>query len=195
MSTLNAESNNRRIKEKFLNQKGVVIWLTGLSGAGKTTIALALNEKLEQKNFFTQLLDGDELRKGINSNLGFSETDRFENIRRTAEIAKLFVNSGIITICSFISPTHQIRKSTREIIGDSDYFEIFVNTPLDICEARDVKGMYKKVRAGEIKNFTGIDAIYEIPLDSDVEVETNQMSVSECVDRILKQILPRITYS
>jgi len=192
MPTIN-DSVNRKLKEKILNQKGMVIWFTGLSGAGKTTLANALKEELEKKNFFIQVLDGDELRKGINSNLGFSEADRIENIRRTAEIAKLFVNSGLITICSFISPTNQIRKSTKEIIGPENYFEIYVNTPLNICEGRDVKGMYKKARAGEIKNFTGIDSVYEIPLHSNFEINTADASVSKCVDDILKAILPHIS--
>jgi adenylylsulfate kinase len=190
-----SDSDNRKLKEKLLNQKGIVIWLTGLSGAGKTTIALALNDELERKNYFTQVLDGDELRKGINSNLGFSETDRFENIRRTAEIAKLFVNSGIITICSFISPTKQIRSSTKEIIGAENYFEIYVNTPLNVCEERDVKGMYKKARAGEIKNFTGIDSVYEIPIDSNMEINTTNLSVTECVGRILDKVVQYITHT
>ncbi len=193
MST-NNNSENRRIKETLLNQKGIVIWLTGLSGAGKTTIANALNEKLISKNYFTQLLDGDDLRKGINSNLGFSETDRHENIRRATEIAKLFVNSGIITICSFISPTNQIRKSTKEIIGADDYFEIYVNTPLHVCEERDVKGMYKKARLGELKNFTGIDSVYEVPTDAYMEVNTENLTVAESVDLILNRILDHIQF-
>ncbi len=193
MST-NNNSENRKLKETHLNQKGIVIWLTGLSGAGKTTIANALNEKLISKNYFTQLLDGDDLRKGINSNLGFSETDRHENIRRATEIAKLFVNSGIITICSFISPTNQIRKSTKEIIGADDYFEIYVNTPLHVCEERDVKGMYKKARLGELKNFTGIDSVYEVPTDANMEVNTENLTVAESVDLILNRILDHIQF-
>lgn len=192
MSTLH-DPANRRLKEKILKQKGMVIWFTGLSGAGKTTLANALKDTLEQKNFFIQLLDGDELRKGINSNLGFSEADRIENIRRTAEIAKLFVNSGIITICSFISPTNQIRKSTKEIIGAENYFEIYVNTPLNICEERDVKGMYKKARVGELKNFTGIDSVYEIPDDSNMEINTANLTITESVDYLFKGIIPLIS--
>ncbi|MBK6525352.1 MAG: adenylyl-sulfate kinase [Crocinitomicaceae bacterium] len=193
MST-RTDSANRKLKEKILNQRGMVIWFTGLSGAGKTTLAHALKEELEKKNYFIQLLDGDDLRKGINSNLGFSEADRFENIRRTAEIAKLFVNSGIVTICSFISPTNEIRKSTKEIIGSENYFEIYVNTSLKVCEERDVKGMYKKARAGEIKNFTGIDSVFEIPADSNMEINTENLGVSESVDSILKKILPHISF-
>ncbi|MBK9192051.1 MAG: adenylyl-sulfate kinase [Crocinitomicaceae bacterium] len=185
--------SDRNLKELQLNQRGVVIWLTGLSGAGKTTISNALNKKLTEKKYFTQILDGDQLRGGINSNLGFSETDRIENIRRTAEIAKLFVNSGIITICSFISPTNKIRLQTKEIIGANDYFEIFVNAPLHVCEARDVKGMYKKARAGEIKNFTGIDSLYEPPANADLALNTEVLSVNECVEMILEKILTRIS--
>lgn len=187
--------NDRQAKERILNQKGLVIWFTGLSGAGKTTLALALKEALEKNIFFVQMLDGDELRKGINSNLGFSDADRFENIRRTAEIAKLFVNSGIITICSFISPTEQIRKSTKEIIGTDNYFEIYVNTPLNVCEMRDVKGMYKKARSGEIQNFTGINSIYEVPSNPNFQINTDNISVNECVNRILEKIMPLISKS
>lgn len=187
--------NDRQAKESILNQKGLVIWFTGLSGAGKTTLALALKEALEKNIFFVQMLDGDELRKGINSNLGFSDADRFENIRRTAEIAKLFVNNGIITICSFISPTEQIRKSTKEIIGAENYFEIYVNTPLNVCEMRDVKGMYKKARSGEIQNFTGINSIYETPSNPNFQISTDNISVSECLNKILEKIMPLISKS
>jgi adenylylsulfate kinase len=187
--------NDRQAKERILNQKGLVIWFTGLSGAGKTTLALALKEALEKNIFFVQMLDGDELRKGINSNLGFSDADRFENIRRTAEIAKLFVNSGIITICSFISPTEQIRKSTKTIIGADNYFEIYVNTPLNVCEMRDVKGMYKKARSGEIQNFTGINSIYEVPSNPNFQINTDNISVNECVNKILEKIMPLISKS
>ncbi|MFK7776059.1 MAG: adenylyl-sulfate kinase [Saprospiraceae bacterium] len=182
----------RKDREKFLNQKSKVLWLTGLSGSGKSTIAEGLEKKLFKNGFFAQVLDGDNIRTGINSNLGFSLEDREENIRRIAEVAKLFLNSGVITICSFVSPTIGIRKNARTIIGASDFIEIFVNTPLEVCEKRDVKGLYKKARKGEIKGFTGIDAPYEAPPKPTLEILTNQQSIEESVDLIYQYILSRI---
>ena len=153
----------RKDKESFLNQNSKVIWLTGLSGSGKTTIAIELEKELHQMGYLTQVLDGDNVRSGINNNLGFGEDDRLENIRRIAEISKLFVNCGVITINCFVSPTESIRQIARDIIGSDDYLEVFIDTPLEECEKRDVKGLYQKARKGEIKNFTGIDAPFEIP--------------------------------
>ena len=154
----------RKDKELLLQQKSLVIWMTGLSGSGKTTIAIALEQALNKLGHLTQILDGDNVRTGINNNLGFTEEDRTENIRRIAEVSKLFLNCGIITINCFVSPTIAIRKQAKTIIGKANFVEVFVNTPLEICEQRDVKGLYKKARAGEIKNFTGIDAPFEVPL-------------------------------
>lgn len=185
----------REDRERFLNQKCKVLWLTGLSGSGKSTIAEGLEKKFFENGFFAQVLDGDNMRTGINKNLGFSLEDRAENIRRIAEVAKLYLNSGIITICSFVSPTITIRKSAEEIIGTSDFIEIFVNTPLEICEKRDVKGLYKKARKGEIKGFTGIDAPYEAPQNPALEILTNQQTIEESVDLIYQYLLPKIKLS
>jgi adenylylsulfate kinase len=178
----------REDKEKLLNQKGIAIWFTGLSGSGKTTIAIALEKELHAKGFLTQILDGDNIRTGINSNVGFTDTDRIENIRRIAEVTKLFVNSGIITICCFVSPTETIRSIARNIIGKNDFIEIFVNTSLEVCEKRDVKGLYAKARKGEIQNFTGIDAPFEIPSDPRIEIKTNEWNVEQSVRRILEEL-------
>lgn len=178
----------RRDKENLLNQKGVALWFTGLSGSGKTTIAIALEKELHAKGMLTQILDGDNIRTGINNNLGFSDADRTENIRRIAEITKLFVNCGIITICCFVSPTAEIRATAKAIIGEKDFVEIFINTPLNICEKRDVKGLYAKARRGEIKNFTGIDAPFEAPVNPDIEIRTDEWTVEQSVRRILEQL-------
>lgn len=177
---------SRQDKEQLLNQKGVVLWFTGLSGSGKTTIAQHLEEALYQKGYLTQLLDGDNVRTGINNNLGFSEEDRKENIRRIAEVAKLFKECGIITLCCFVSPTIAMRQMAKEIIGEQDFLEIFVNTPLEVCEARDVKGLYKKARAGEIKDFTGIDAPFESPVGADLELRTDELSIGDSVEKCLE---------
>ena len=182
----------REDRELRLNQKAKALWLTGLSGSGKSTIAEALERELYNKGFFAQVLDGDNIRSGINNNLGFSIEDRKENIRRIAEIAKLYVNSGIIAINSFISPTVEIRSYAKAIIGESDFIEIFINTPLEVCETRDVKGLYKKARSGEIKGFTGIDSPYQAPINPDLEVKTENQSVQESVNAILEFILPII---
>lgn len=182
----------RSDKEALLSQRGKVIWFTGLSGSGKTTIAIALERKLGELGYLTQVLDGDNVRMGINNNLGFSEDDRKENIRRIAEVSKLFVNCGIITINCFVSPTVEIRKQARDIIGEDDYIEIFVNTPLEICEQRDVKGLYAKARKGELKNFTGIDAPFEAPVNPAIEIRTNETSVEDAVNIIMEHITPLI---
>jgi len=182
----------RTSKEALLHQKGIVLWFVGLSGSGKSTIAKALERELHQAGKLTMLLDGDNLRTGINNNLGFSEADRKENIRRAAEVAKLFASNGIITICSLISPTEEIRHMAKEIVGN-DYFEVFINCPLEICEQRDVKGLYQKARKGEIKNFTGIDSPFEHPTHPSIEVRTDLKSLDECKDNILRAMTPLIT--
>ena len=180
-------------KEKLLNQKSKVIWFTGLSGSGKTTLATALEKNLYEDGFLTQILDGDNIRSGINNNLGFSPEDRMENVRRIAEVAKLLLNSGVICICAFVSPTEDIRNLVREIVGENDFLEIFMSTPLEVCETRDVKGLYQKARAGEIKNFTGISAPFEIPQNAVLSIDTSNKSVEECVNLLLGKILPEIT--
>ena len=181
------EHNLKNIDIEIPRDKLAVI--TGLSGSGKSTIAVGLEKKLFKNGFFAQVLDGDNIRTGINNNLGFSLDDRAENIRRIAEVAKLYLNSGIITICSFVSPTIAIRKNAKDIIGNSDFIEIFVNTPLDVCEKRDVKGLYKKARKGEIKGFTGIDSPYEKPQKPSLEILTNQQSIEESVELVYQHIL------
>ncbi len=184
----------RAEKEQFLNQKSKVIWMTGLSGSGKTTIAIELEKELLKRGFFTQVLDGDNVRAGINNNLGFSEEDRTENIRRIAEVSKLFLNCGIITINCFVSPTKVIRENAKKIIGASDFIEVFIDTPIEICEQRDVKGLYKKARAGEIKDFTGINAPFEAPTNAKVVIKTKNKTITQSVDDLLLAILPLITY-
>jgi len=184
----------REDKEKLLNQHSKVIWLTGLSGAGKTTIAKGLEKKLYENGYLTQVLDGDNIRSGINNNLGFSEDDRLENIRRIAEVSKLLINSGIITINSFISPTNNIRKIAKEIIGKENYIEIYINSPLNICESRDTKGLYKKAREGKIKNFTGIDSPFEAPINPDIELKTDKLTIEDSIKKCLKYIIPKVKF-
>jgi adenylylsulfate kinase len=183
---------NRVDKEKLLNQKGIVIWITGLSGSGKTTIAKGLERKLHNEGVLTQLLDGDNIRTGINNNLGFSLEDRTENIRRISEIAKLFLNNGTITICCFVSPTKEIRAIAKNIIGPDSFLEVFINTPISVCEARDVKGLYAKARSGEIQNFTGIDSPFEAPDVNFTEILTEHKTVEESVEDLYKTIIDKI---
>jgi adenylylsulfate kinase len=185
---------NRSDKEKLLNQHAKVIWMTGLSGAGKTTIARNIEMELNKRGYLTQILDGDNVRNGINNNLGFSNEDRYENIRRIAECSKLFINTGIICINSFISPTKEIRQMAMDIIGPDDFIEVYVNAPLEVCEQRDVKGLYKKAREGKIKDFTGIDAPYEPPENPFIEIRTDKLSIEDSVEKCLELVLPKITY-
>jgi adenylylsulfate kinase len=182
----------RKEKENRLHQNSKVIWMTGFSGSGKTTLAEQLETELFHRGYLTFVLDGDNVRAGINKNLTFTETDRMENIRRIAEISKLFLESGIITINCFISPTDEIRKMAKEIIGEEDFIEVFVNSPFEVCENRDVKGLYSKARKGEIKNFTGIDSPYEPPQKPDIEVLTHPATIEESIAQILEFILPKI---
>lgn len=187
-------TNDRGYYEKKLNQKAKVIWFTGLSGSGKSTIAKSVYGNLKKNGFIVRYLNGDNVRKGINYNLGFTEEDRKENIRRIAEVSKLFNECGIITINSFISPTIEIRQLARSIIGNDNFVEVYVNTPLEICEARDKKGLYEKARKGEIKNFTGISAPYEPPQNPEVELLTHNCKVEENVQKVLDFIMPIIQY-
>lgn len=182
-------------KENLLKQRGVVLWFTGLSGSGKSTLAINLERELFTSGYLTQILDGDNIRSGLNKDLGFSEEDRKENIRRIAEVAKLFANCGVVTLTSFVSPTREIRKLAADIIGEGVFYEIYVNAPLEVCEERDVKGLYKKARAGEIKDFTGIHQPFEAPENPFLEIRTDQMSVNDATDKILRSILPLITYN
>lgn len=184
----------RADKEELLKQHSVMIWFTGLSGSGKSTIAIALERELQKRGLLCRILDGDNIRSGINNNLGFSEEDRVENIRRIAEIGKLFVDTGIITIAAFISPNNDLREMAANIIGKENFLEIFVSTPIEECERRDVKGLYAKARRGEIKNFTGISAPFEAPENPALSIDTSKLSVEESVNKLLELILPRISF-
>lgn len=177
---------SREDKEKLLGQQGVMLWFTGLSGSGKSTIAVALERELHRRGRLCRILDGDNIRAGINANLGFSEADRKENIRRIAEVSKLFVDTGIITIAAFISPTEEMRQMAAEIIGRNDFKEIYISTPLEECERRDVKGLYAKARLGEIKNFTGISSPFEVPANPALSLDTSKLTIKESVDALLK---------
>ena len=184
----------RADKEELLHQHSVMIWFTGMSGSGKSTIAIALERELQKRGLLCRILDGDNIRSGINNNLGFSEEDRVENIRRIAEIGKLFVDTGIITIAAFISPNNDIREMAANIIGKENFLEIFVSTPIEECEKRDVKGLYAKARRGEIKNFTGISAPFEAPANPALSIDTSKLSVEESVNKLLELILPKISF-
>lgn len=183
---------SRERKEVLLKQKSLVIWMIGLSGSGKSTLALGLENKLNEIGILTQLLDGDNLRVGVNNNLGFSETDRLENIRRASEVAKLFMNCGVVTICSFISPLVQYRELASEIIGKENFYEVYINAPFEVCEARDVKGLYKKARNGEIKNFTGLDAPFEEPTNPSLEIKTDRLTLDESLEVLFEKIVAKI---
>ena len=167
-----------------------MLWLTGLSGSGKSTIAIALERELHKRGLLCRILDGDNIRSGINNNLGFSAEDRVENIRRIAEIGKLFVDTGIITIAAFISPSNELRQMATRIIGAENFLEIYVSTPLVECEKRDVKGLYAKARRGEIKNFTGISAPFEAPEHPALSLDTSKLSLEESVNTLLELVLP-----
>lgn len=185
----------RRNRKRFLvRQDPKVIWMTGLSGAGKTTLQEALEKEIHRKGYFTKSFDGDEIRKGLCKDLGYTVEDRVENIRRTAEIAKLFCDHGLIVICSLITPTREMRELARDIIGQERFVEVFVNCPLEVCEQRDVKGLYKKARAGLIKDFTGIDSTYEKPEHPDIELRTDLWDVKKTARYLLRKVLPLIRY-
>ncbi len=172
-------------REELLNQKGCVVWFTGLSGSGKSTLANAVAHQLHERNHHTYVLDGDNVRHGLNKNLGFSPEDREENIRRVGEVAKLFVDAGTIVMTAFISPYREDRDQARELIEENRFVEVFVECPLNICEERDPKGLYKKARSGEIKEFTGISAPYEEPNNPEVVVNTSELSVIESARQVI----------
>lgn len=182
----------RADKEQLLGQHGLMVWMTGLSGSGKSTLAIALERELQQRGILCRILDGDNIRSGINNNLGFSPEDRRENIRRIAEVSKLFVDTGIVTIAAFISPNEELRRMAAGIVGEADFLEIYVNTPLSVCEQRDVKGLYAKARRGEIREFTGISAPFEAPTSPALTIDTSTSPLGESVNTILNEILPRI---
>lgn len=174
---------------KLKRQQPVVLWFTGLSGSGKSTVANAVESKLLSLGKHSYLLDGDNVRHGLNKDLGFSDADRIENIRRIGEVAKLFLDSGAIVLTAFISPFISDRQQARELLAEKQFLEVFIDTPLKICEQRDPKGLYKKARKGEIKNFTGIDSKYEAPLNPEIHVKTANKSIEECAELVVKQLM------
>lgn len=174
-------------RERLLKQKGLLLWFTGLSGAGKSTIANALEKRLFEMGKLTYLLDGDNIRHGLNRDLGFSVEDRKENIRRIGEVGKLFVDAGIITLATFISPLKEDRQKVRELLKEN-FIEIFVDCSLEVCESRDPKNLYRKARRGEIKEFTGISSPYEKPENPEITISTDKQTIEECVDRIIRYL-------
>ena len=182
----------REDKEALLKQRSVMVWFTGLSGSGKSTIAIALERELHKRGLLCRILDGDNIRSGINNNLGFSAEDRVENIRRIAEVSKLFIDTGVITIAAFISPNNELREMASTIIGKDNFLEIYVNTPIEECERRDVKGLYAKARKGEIKDCTGVSAPCEAPEHPALSLDTSVLSLEESVNKLLELILPKV---
>ncbi len=175
-----------------LGQRPLLVWLTGLSGSGKSTLAVQAEKELHARGYAVFFLDGDALRSGLNRDLDFSEQGRSENIRRAAEVCKLLLDSGLVVITAFISPLHRDREMVRQVVGTERYFEVFVDAPLEVCEARDVKGLYKKARTGEIQNFTGINSPYEPPLHPDLVIRTAEKSVQQSLENLVSAIIPRI---
>tara|TARA_R100001369_G_scaffold72925_1_gene101324 strand:+ start:381 stop:944 length:564 start_codon:yes stop_codon:yes gene_type:complete len=182
----------RKERNRLNSHTSLVVWFTGLSGSGKSTLANMVEKLLYEAKVRTFILDGDSLRKGLNKELNFSNKEREENLRVAAEVAKILVNSGSVVLASFISPKQTNRDMVKEIIGKDDFIEVFVNTSLETCEKRDVKGLYKKARAGEIKNFTGIDAVYEKPVNPDIEINTEKENLEEAAQRILKLLQKKL---
>ena len=180
----------RADKEQLLHQRGVMIWFTGLSGSGKSTIALGVERELHKRGILCRILDGDNIRTGINAGLGFSAEDRKENIRRIAEVGKLFVDTGIVTLAAFVSPTNEYRQMARDIIGADDFKEVYVSTPLEECERRDVKGLYARARRGEVKDFTGISAPFEAPTNPALDIDTSKQPLEESVKQVVELIDP-----
>lgn len=193
MSNIYWESGyvSRKEREELLGQKGFVLWFTGISGSGKTTVAKAVERRLYELGHIAYVLDGDNIRHGLNSNLTFSDEDRKENIRRISETAKLFADAGVITLTAFISPFREDRKRARDIIENENFGEIYISTSIEECEKRDVKGLYKKARDGEIKNFTGIDSPYEPPENAEVTVDTTGKSIEESAEEIINYLKSR----
>jgi len=178
----------REDRERLLGQKGVVIWFTGLSGSGKSTLAYAVEEKLHEMGYLTYVLDGDNIRHGLNSDLGFSPEDREENIRRVGEVAKLFADAGVIVMTAFISPYRKDRRRARRLMDGGRFVEVYCKCKLEVCERRDPKGLYRRAKVGEIDEFTGVSAPYEEPERPEIVVETDKQSVEECVEKIIKYL-------
>jgi adenylylsulfate kinase len=188
------EMGIRNVKESLLSQHACVVWMCGLSGAGKSTLANLLDQELALRGHISHVIDGDVIRNGLNKGLGFSYEDRYENLRRVAEVAKLFTHCGVIAVVSFISPTNSIRKMAKDIIGPDDFHEVFINAPLEICERRDTKGLYKQAREGKLSDFTGIDSPFEPPENPDLVIDTGTHSIEECLQKLLAYVLPRVNY-
>lgn len=182
----------RQDKESLLGQRGIMIWFTGLSGSGKSTVAMGVERELHAQGILCRILDGDNVRAGINNNLGFSAEDRIENIRRIAEIGKLFVQTGVVTLACFVSPTNDIRQMARDIVGKEDFLEVYISTPIEECERRDVKGLYARARKGEVKNFTGISAPFEAPVSADIDIDTSKIPLEESVRTLTELIIKRV---
>lgn len=180
---------SRQDRETLLRQHGLMVWFTGLSGSGKSTVALGVERELHARGLLCRILDGDNIRAGINNNLGFSQEDRYENIRRIAEVGKLFVQTGVITLACFVSPTEDIREMARQIVGDEDFKEVFISTPLAECERRDVKGLYAKARQGLVKDFTGISAPFEAPRNPALSIDTSRIPLEESVKQVVEMIM------
>ncbi|WP_456459892.1 adenylyl-sulfate kinase [Desulfurobacterium sp.] len=181
----------REDREKMKSHKSFILWFTGLSGSGKSTLSHRVEEKLYEMGVHTYVLDGDNVRMGLNRDLGFSKEDRRENIRRIGEVAKLFVDAGVVVLTAFISPYRRDRDFVRGLVGEGDFIEVYVKCPLEVCESRDPKDLYKKARAGIIKNFTGIDDPYEEPLNPEIVVETDKESIDKCADKIISYLIER----
>lgn len=183
---------SREQREQLLNQQAKLFWFTGLSGSGKSTLAVQLEAQLHQQGFKTYLLDGDNIRAGLNKDLNFTDEGRIENIRRIGEVSKLLMDAGVIVLSAFISPFRSDREQVKNIVGPENFSEIFVDAPLEVCEQRDVKGLYKKARAGEVKNFTGIDSPYEAPVSPDIHIPTHEWSVDQSIEKLISFAVPRI---
>lgn len=179
----------REQRESLLKQRGMMVWFTGLSGSGKSTVALGVERELHARGLLCRILDGDNIRAGINNNLGFSQEDRVENIRRIAEVGKLFVETGVVTLACFVSPTEDIRQMAKSIVGENDFYEIYVSTPLAECERRDVKGLYARARQGQVKDFTGISAPFEAPRHPALSIDTSCQPLEKSVGQVVELIM------
>lgn len=179
-------------RQQIMNQKPRLIWFTGLSGSGKSTLAVQLEAALHAAGFKTYLLDGDNIRSGLNKDLTFTDDGRIENIRRISEVCKLFLDAGVVLLSAFISPFQADREQVKSIVGEDNYIEVFVDAPLEVCEQRDVKGLYKKARTGEVSNFTGISSPYERPKNPEVVIATDRLSVEQSIDVLMKAIVPKL---
>jgi adenylylsulfate kinase len=184
---------SKQQREQLMEQNATLIWFTGLSGSGKSTLAVQLEAQLHNLGYKTYLLDGDNIRAGLNKDLSFTDEARIENIRRIGEVSKLLLDAGIVVLSAFISPFVADREQVKKIVGPEHYIEVFVDAPLEVCEQRDVKGLYKKARAGEVKNFTGIDSPYEAPTHADVVIPTEKLSIDESIGKLMEFVIPRVT--